>query len=359
MIPPFLVLLVLSLGLASKAQVNLHETSHFLFATVGDSITLNCYYEDKNKVLGAMRYWYKESLGTKPTRISSFSEYYRTKDLHGEVETSHRFTLDTEHENTNNLNIKNVKMSDSAVYLCISCFLHDIDIIKSVTLIVKSLSPTAEVRQSPHEDTEPGHSVTLNCNVQTESCEGEHRVHWFKQSEESAVGVLYSNGSSSDQCESNTDSPTKSCVYKLPIHNVSSEQTGTYYCAVAACGQVLFGNGTRITIKCDLTSLSLIYILSGALVFSSVLVLLLASALCILKKKYYSLSTELKLQSGTSSNTNARVQEQEVNSLHYAALSVHPSSRRQRVTAQTDCEYSSVQPRNCMDTADPLNIMSP
>uniref|UniRef100_A0A3B3ZXK4 Ig-like domain-containing protein n=1 Tax=Periophthalmus magnuspinnatus TaxID=409849 RepID=A0A3B3ZXK4_9GOBI len=317
-----------------SSQVNLHETSHFLFATVGDSITLTCYYEDKNKVLGAMQYWYKESLGTKPTRISSFSKYYQTKSLHGEFNQSHRFTLDADHEN-NNLNIKHVQMSDSAVYLCITCFLHNVDIIESVTLIVKSLSPTAEVRQSPHEDTEPGHSVTLNCNVQTESCEGEHRVHWFKQSEESAAGLLYIKGSSSDQCESNTDSPTKSCVYKLPIHNVSSEQTGTYYCAVAACGQVLFGNGTRITIKCEEDPR--IYILSGALVFSSLLVLLLALAVCIMKRK-------LNWLCRTSSNTNAG--EQEVNSLHYAALSVHPSSRRQRVTAQTDCVYSSVHPHD-------------
>ncbi|XP_055085228.1 uncharacterized protein LOC117386019 [Periophthalmus magnuspinnatus] len=276
MIPLFVVLLALNLGLASKAQVNLHETSHFLFATVGDSITLTCDYEDKNKMLGAMQYWYKESLGTKPTRISSFSKYYQTKSLHGEFNQSHRFTLDADHEN-NNLNIKHVQMSDSAVYLCITCFLHNVDIIESVTLIVKSLSPTAEVRQSPHEDTEPGHSVTLNCNVTTESCEGEHGVHWFKQSEESAAGVLYSHGGSSDQCESNTDSPTKSCVYKLPIHNVSSEQTGTYYCAVAACGQVLFGNGTRICLKND--SDNMVYFLSGVSVFSISLVILLTFCL--------------------------------------------------------------------------------
>uniref|UniRef100_A0A3B3ZY93 Ig-like domain-containing protein n=1 Tax=Periophthalmus magnuspinnatus TaxID=409849 RepID=A0A3B3ZY93_9GOBI len=95
-------------------------------------------------------------------------------------------------------------------------------------------------------------SDSLYCTVQTGCCEGQHRVHWFKQSEESAAGVLYSHGGSSKKCKNDTDSPTNSCVYKLPIHNVSSEQTGTYYCAVATCGQVVFGNGTRISIKSKL-----------------------------------------------------------------------------------------------------------
>uniref|UniRef100_A0AAV2KQT0 Secreted protein n=1 Tax=Knipowitschia caucasica TaxID=637954 RepID=A0AAV2KQT0_KNICA len=34
--------------------------------------------------------------------------------------------------------------------------------------------------------------------------------------------------------------------------------------------------------------------------------------------------------------------EQDEDSLHYAALNVQSSSRRQRVTAQTDCVYSRV-----------------
>ncbi|XP_055012593.1 uncharacterized protein LOC110168908 [Boleophthalmus pectinirostris] len=349
MIQPSTLLFVLSLVSASKAQVKLHETNHFLLATAGDNITLSCFNKDKSDKSGldATRYWYKQSLGSEIERISSFSKYYRIKNLHGEFNRNHRFTLDTEHDQ-NNLNIKHVQMSDSAVYLCISCFLHDLDVIESVTVIVKSLSPTVKVRQSPHEETEPGNNVTLNCSVQTERCEGQHRVHWFKQSEESAAGVLYSHGGGrvGDGCKNNGKSPTNSCVYNLPIHNVNSEQTGTYYCAVAACGQVLFGEGTQMTIKARGDNSSIIYILSGALVFSSVLVLFLALTLWRTKRKYCSSSTELKWRSGSSSAANGEGQEQDVDSLHYAALRVQPPSRRQRVTAHTDCVYSDVLPHH-------------
>uniref|UniRef100_A0AAV2KT00 Uncharacterized protein n=1 Tax=Knipowitschia caucasica TaxID=637954 RepID=A0AAV2KT00_KNICA len=138
---PFRVLLVFSLMLATNAQVNLHETNHFLFAAPEDNITLPCLNKD----------------------------------------------------------------------------------------------------------------VEFRGSVQTGSCIGAHSVHWFKKSEESTAGVLYSRGNSSDQCEKSTDSPTNSCFYNLHIHN-----------------------------------------------------------------------------------------EQDEDSLHYAALNVQSSSRRQRVTVQTDCVYSRV-----------------
>ncbi|KAK7904670.1 hypothetical protein WMY93_017277 [Mugilogobius chulae] len=340
MIPPFEVVFVLSLVLASKAQENVHEATHFLSATVGDNITLPCSSKDNLKHDSTL-YWYKQSVRTKPECVSSFGKYYQINMVLGEFNKKHRFTLDTEHNN-NHLTIKNIQTSDSAVYLCISCFLHDLVIIESVTVFVKRLEPKVEIQQSPTEETQPGQSVILNCTVQTEGCDEPHKVHWFKQSEESAAGVLYTDGGSSDQCQRKTKkSPTNSCVYNLHMHNVSSEQTGTYYCAVAACGQVQFGNGTRVNVK-DGVKPNIIYIMAGALAFSLVLLLVLALSLCRMKNKYTAISTELKWQRGTSA-TNTDGLQQEIDSLHYAALSVQPSSRRHRRTSQTDCVYSRVQ----------------
>ncbi|CAL8307602.1 unnamed protein product [Arctogadus glacialis] len=39
-----------------------------------------------------------------------------------------------------------------------------------------------------------------------------------------------------------------SCVYTLPKNNADTSDAGTYYCALAACGEVVFGSGTKIDI---------------------------------------------------------------------------------------------------------------
>ncbi|XP_055012475.1 uncharacterized protein LOC110170125 [Boleophthalmus pectinirostris] len=330
--------------LVSVAQMNgLHEEGTFLSVSFGENITLRCASSDDDQV-GAKLYWFRQKLGMKPELISSYFKYDEKSEFYGEFLSNNRLKPDYDN-NKNDLHIKNVNISDSAVYHCVRSYLHQSEFLESVTVIVKSLSPTVEVHQSPHEEIEPGHSVVLNCSVQTERCEGQHRVHWFKQSEESAAGVLYSHGGGrvGDGCKNDGKSPTNSCVYSLPIHNVNSEQTGTYYCAVAACGQVLFGNGTRVIITNGEQTI-VIYLLSGALAVSSVLVMLLVFSLCRVKKKYNILSTELKYQSRILATTNG--EEQDVHSLHYAALSVQPPSRRQRVTAHTDCVYSSVHPHD-------------
>uniref|UniRef100_A0A8C6SV64 Ig-like domain-containing protein n=1 Tax=Neogobius melanostomus TaxID=47308 RepID=A0A8C6SV64_9GOBI len=260
------------------------QRSRFLSLTVGDNITLRC-NSIGNIGVGAKLHWYKQSLGRKPELVSSFLKYDKKSEFHGEFIRSNRVKLDNDN-GKNDLYISDSIVSDSAVYHCVRCYLHQIDFLESYTVIVKSLNVQTKVHQLQHEDAEEGTSVTLNCSVHTGSCGGKPRVHWFKQSEESSPGVLYSHGGGdNDRCEETMDRPTNSCVYSLPIHNVSSEQTGTYYCAVAACGQVLFGNGTKIKIKIKDVGLA-VYLLSGALAFSSIVVVVLAISLCKMKKRY-------------------------------------------------------------------------
>uniref|UniRef100_A0A8C1GJ13 Ig-like domain-containing protein n=1 Tax=Cyprinus carpio TaxID=7962 RepID=A0A8C1GJ13_CYPCA len=94
-----------------------------------------------------------------------------------------------------------------------------------------------------------GDSVSLQCSLFTESCAGEHSVYWFRQSSGESQGVLYTKGERNGQCENSTESQTQSCVYSLFNSNVSHSDAGIYYCAVAACGEILFGKGTELNFR--------------------------------------------------------------------------------------------------------------
>ncbi|XP_046880218.1 uncharacterized protein LOC124470402 [Hypomesus transpacificus] len=105
------------------------------------------------------------------------------------------------------------------------------------------------LQQTESEPVHPGDSVTLQCSVLSESCTGQHSVFWFRAGAgESHPGLLYTQGDRSEECEKRpeTPSPTRSCVYSLSKNNLNSSDTGTYYCAVATCGEILFGSGTRL-----------------------------------------------------------------------------------------------------------------
>ncbi|TWW54392.1 hypothetical protein D4764_0192320 [Takifugu flavidus] len=53
---------------------------------------------------------------------------------------------------------------------------------------------------------------------------------------------MYSHTGGNKQCERKTNT----CFYSFSMKNLNTSQTGTYYCAVAARGHILFGNGTKL-----------------------------------------------------------------------------------------------------------------
>ncbi|XP_031159117.1 uncharacterized protein LOC116052501 [Sander lucioperca] len=98
----------------------------------------------------------------------------------------------------------------------------------------------------------PGDSVTLQCSVlsdsEKKSCPGEHSVHWFGvRSHKSHPHIIYTDENGHDGCDKISDTQ-RSCVYRFS-KNVSSSDAGTYYCAVATCGEILFGDGTKLDIE--------------------------------------------------------------------------------------------------------------
>lgn len=210
----------------------------------GDNLTLKCFYQD---VIDARFYWYRQYLGQKPKLISTFYKYETNPMFHDEFKNNPRFQLDTA-KGKNHLKISDLRISDSAIYFCASSYLYRLYFTEGTTVIVENTSSKVHtlIYQSASETAQPGGSVTLNCTVQTLSNGGKHSVYWVKNSEGSQPGVVYSHGSEAERCKNKTNAHTHRCEYKLPITNLNASHTGTYYCAVASCGNILFGKGTKL-----------------------------------------------------------------------------------------------------------------
>ncbi|XP_042258276.1 immunoglobulin kappa light chain-like [Thunnus maccoyii] len=327
---------------ALKFSSSVRQDSSFISANVGDSVSLRCSYKGD---VAAKLYWYKQTLGQKPRIISTLYDYKSNGTFHNEFNNNPRFTLDTENSK-NYLKITDLHISDSATYYCVSSYLYTLEFSENIIVSVKGsgLNIQASVHQSASESIQPGGSVTLNCAVHTGTCDdGNHSVYWFKNSQESHPGIIYTHGGRNDQCERNSNTQTHNCVYNLTMKSLDLSHAGTYYCAVASCGRIVFGNGTKLDVG---YSSVLVYFLSGALVFTTILSVLLAFSVYKMKRNSFQ-SAESQATFSTSSTTNGEGY-QEADNLHYAALSVNLPNRprRARNNTKNECVYSSVKQWN-------------
>ncbi|XP_023252350.1 uncharacterized protein LOC111646975 [Seriola lalandi dorsalis] len=323
-----------------KFSSSVRQERSFVSANVGESLTLQCVIKNNH---ATRMYWYKQSLGQKPRLISTLYAFNRNTTFHDEFKNDPRFTLDSG-IGQNHLNITDLRISDSATYYCAkrTSFITEFDEGATVSVKGSGLNIQASVHQSGSETIQPGGSVTLNCTVHTGNCDGEHSVYWFKDSEESHPGLIYTHGDRNDQCERKPETQTQTCVYNLPMQSLNLSHAGTYYCAVASCGHILFGNRNKLDVEDEEHSLVLVYFLSGALAFTTILVVLLASFIYKMKKTNSFLSES---QTRSSSSRADAEGYRDANSLHYAALNVKVPNRssRQRDNTKTECVYSSVR----------------
>ncbi|XP_042258213.1 uncharacterized protein LOC121890028 isoform X1 [Thunnus maccoyii] len=322
-----------------KLSSSVNQESGFLSVNVGEKLSLQCFHEVD---VSSWLYWYKQTLGQKPRLISTFYVHDINGTFYDEFKNNPRFTLDTGN-GKNHLMISDLHLSDSATYYCASSISYKFEFAEGTVVNVKGsgLNIQASVHQSASESIQPGGSVTLNCTVHTGTCDdGNHSVYWFKNSQESHQGIIYTHGGRNDQCERNNNTQTQTCVYNLPMKSLDLSHTGTYYCAVAACGQILFGNGTKLDVG---YSPVLVYFLSGALAFTTILSVLLAFSVYKMKRSSLQ-SAESQATFSASSTTNGEGY-QHTDNLHYAALSVNLPNRprRARNNTKNECVYSSVK----------------
>ncbi|XP_062417567.1 immunoglobulin kappa light chain-like [Pungitius pungitius] len=330
-----------------KLSSPVRQERGFASVGVGDNITLECFYQNND---GAWLHWFKQTPGQRPKLVSTFYTYSPKGSFHHEFENNTRFALDTdklgEKVIQNHLTIFYLKTSDSATYYCAYSNSFMLTFAEGTVVSVQGSSTNipALLHQSPSETIQPGGSVTLNCTVQTGTCDGQHSVYWFKDSEESHPALIYSDGGSTDQCERKSNTQTHTCDYNLPMESLNPSHAGTYYCAVASCGHILFGNRTKLDFKDKGDHLVLVYLLSGALILTTILVFLLGFFVYKLNKKNICQCSDSHVTVSAPSTGNTEGY-QSAQSPYYAALNLNvPSgSRRQKMNIDAKCVYSGIK----------------
>ncbi|XP_075890106.1 uncharacterized protein LOC142893428 [Nelusetta ayraudi] len=323
-----------------QSSASLRQETHFIAASVGETVTVQCFLEDD---IPTLFYWYKQSLGQEPRLISTFYIKIKRETFQQDFEKEGRFKLDTG-LNKHHLIIMDLKISDSAMYYCCSGYVYLFTFGYGTFVSVKDSGTNvqASVSQSPSQTVQSGDSVTLNCTVHTGSCLGEHSVYWFRDSGGSQPGLIYTQGGSNDQCGRKNDRQTQTCEYNLPMKSLSVSHTGTYYCAVASCGHILFGNGTHIKHMVSKSN-STVHFLSGALVFTTILLIVLAFSVLTIYNRKKCHCKESQITSTTDITPEAG--QQDASDLHYAALRQIKGnrSRREPTNIVDDCVYTAVR----------------
>uniref|UniRef100_A0A3B1JH67 Ig-like domain-containing protein n=1 Tax=Astyanax mexicanus TaxID=7994 RepID=A0A3B1JH67_ASTMX len=169
---------------------------------IGENVTLKCEqssFRDSQKALS----WYKQSFGKLPQFIVRAAE--NNQDPRFARSFKERFKMISNEEQMN-LKIINTVEEDAGTYFCVKVNDQVVEFGSGTLLLF------------------PG---------------------------EPRPGIIFTHGDSSSPCtrSSETVSPTQSCIYKLPKNNLSLSDAGTYYCAVAACGEILYGTGTKLHVK--------------------------------------------------------------------------------------------------------------
>ncbi|KAM7417264.1 hypothetical protein PAMA_017084 [Pampus argenteus] len=219
---------------------------------LGEPVTFTCFFHDSEYSNTRVK-WYKQSIGDSLLLITTLMK--ATSDVsfeHGFPDT--RFNA-TYTGITSTLTILRTIQEDEAVYHC-AVYTWNKDMWSGTYLSLKeNAQRTAEytVVQLPtgSNPVYPGATVNLQCSVLSDSehntCPGQ--VHWFRLNG-AHPDIIYIDGNSHDQCDKRPDtySSPKSCVYHFS-KNVNMFDAGTYYCALATCGRIIFGNGTKLDIE--------------------------------------------------------------------------------------------------------------
>uniref|UniRef100_A0A673CGX2 Ig-like domain-containing protein n=1 Tax=Sphaeramia orbicularis TaxID=375764 RepID=A0A673CGX2_9TELE len=273
----FVIKLILNELVCLVPAEDIIQESGIKKARVGENVTLQCSCQDDAITFF---FWYQQTLGGKPQMISNRMMHKQDAEITSDF--MKRFEVHGTGRD-NNLTITNLQLSDSATYFCGVLLFSAVEFGDGVFLHVQaSLTPLqAVVKQQTQKHFQDGDLIDLSCTIYAQPCaeDQDQSFYWFRHSASQPAIVYPSTG----QCAKlSDDSSVKNCTLSLRVESASSSDTGTYYCALASCGEIIFGNGTRVEISAlslkrenAQNSQILVVFLSVALVFTSTLVVLL------------------------------------------------------------------------------------
>ncbi|XP_032410306.1 uncharacterized protein LOC116714097 isoform X1 [Xiphophorus hellerii] len=234
----FYALLTLTFGFCSD-QLKIEVKT----VTAGQNVTLNC-PRQTSALYRETFYWIQLVSGNWPEFLGATANF-KTDDV---SKIPHVQTKQEEGEF--HLHINEAKRNDTGLYYCIKVRQLDFIFMKGTLLKIKGQeSEIIDIIQDPPSGSlNAENSDTLQCSVlsdsEKKSCPADNRVYWFKAgSDNSPPSLLYLQGISGDECESSPKAPSaQKCFYNFS----ENSDSGIYHCAVAACGQILFGNGAKL-----------------------------------------------------------------------------------------------------------------
>ncbi|XP_067308085.1 uncharacterized protein [Pseudorasbora parva] len=301
----------------------------------GETAVLSCFISTRQISVAS---WYKQVTGEEPHLIASSLLHSPEIQFHNEFDGNH-FEVSRVSDSFS-LKIKNTVRSDSATYYCATSFSNILDFGNGTRLVIRESSKPTHQRTT-FELFESDVNVPLQCSIQNQlvSDGGEHRLYWFRHgSGESPPGSVYINRNTSDQCVGRSEagclSPT--CVYNLPKKTLNSPEKETYYCALATCGEALFGNVSKLNPDSDNSqNIQLIQIGLGAILVISVTINIL---LCCLWKN----GRKSQQMQATDEDNNDDGSINQNRELTYATVLYAKHSREKRMSSPEDTLYSGL-----------------
>ncbi|XP_035983544.1 uncharacterized protein LOC105922835 [Fundulus heteroclitus] len=236
MILLWVTLLLLHQGCALVPVITVH---------LGEATTFTCDLPEDKYGNGAL-FWYRQTIGDTLELVVTSVSY--TNPTYGPRYSDSRMKI-SHTKKISNLTILKTVQEDEGMYHCAftdwsqTVWQGTYLLIKGNTVgtsnyrVVQSLTTSDSLRAEEY--------VTLQCSVLSNfdrTCSGDS-MFWFRTNT-SDPEIIFIDVNKTDRCQKKTDYQTR-CVYNFS-KNISSSDAGTYYCAVAACGEILFGNGTKL-----------------------------------------------------------------------------------------------------------------